>query len=88
MWYFAQPFRGTGALVLMIDNIIQDCVSFLGLAFVILFGFGLALHILFRHALAGDEVVDGLSDAYGTLQSSLATLFYALLGTFEPEARI
>lgn len=85
MWYFAQPFRGTGALVLMISNIVQDCISFLGLAFIVLFGFGLAMHILFRHEMRGDENSEDASEAYGSLQASLVTLFYALVGGFEPE---
>mgnify|MGYP000459425404 CR=1 FL=1 len=88
MWYFAQPFRGTGALVLMIGNIIQDCILFLGLAFIVLFGFGLAMYILFRHEAHGDEGNEEASDTYGSLQASLLTLFYALVGGFEPEVEV
>lgn len=80
----------------MIENIVNDCISFLFLAFVMLFGFALALHVLFRGITEGvleledksnaeDDTIQDASDAFGTFQSSLATLFYALLGAFEPE---
>ena len=99
MWYFAQPFRDTGALVLMIYNIARDCVAFLCLSFIVLFGFGLALHVLFRGISASteedvsnarddfiqDEDSVAASAAFGTFKQSLVTLFYALLGAFEPE---
>ena len=95
----------------MIDNIAKDCVYFLGLASIILFGFSLALHVLFRGVLdlqILDEAVEDpeqlvtvstLTEAnwdavvtgdverdFGSFQDSLVTLFYALLGNFEPEA--
>ena len=80
----------------MIQNIVNDCVSFLFLAFIVLFGFALALHVLFRGLMDGalahggesnadDSNNKDVEDAFGTFQSSLATLFYALLGAFEPE---
>ena len=87
MWYFAQPFRRTGALVLMIDNIAKDCVAFLALAFVVLVGFAIALHVLFRSVPNDREGCSDVSDAFGTFPSSLVSLFYALLGAFEPEVR-
>ena len=86
MWYFAHPFRRTGALVLMIDNIVKDCIAFLALAFVVLFGFALALHVLLRN-VSCDESESESCDAYGSFRDSLLSLFYALLGTFEPEVR-
>ena len=82
----------------MIDNIVRDCVAFLLLAFVVLFGFALALHVLLR-GLSGDDAEnqsqgsdgnDDLAaalDAFGSFQSSLATMFYALLGQIEPEVK-
>lgn len=57
VWYFAQPFRHTGPLVLLIDHVAKDCMYFIGLASIVLFGFALALHVLFRdvnHSLSAD----------------------------------
>jgi len=98
VWYFAQPYQNTGALVLMINHIVRDCIAFLFLAFVVLFGFALALHVLFRglveessqncssdpcHVQESD-VIAGV-DAFGSCEGSLAKLLFALLGAFEPE---
>lgn len=93
----------------MIDNILQDCIHFLGLAFVVLFGFGLALHVLSRGiqpldldggdgfdnddalvnqllpVIIEDEIEAEVADAFGTFPRSLLTLFFALLGNFNPE---
>ena len=66
VWYHAQAFQSTGALVLMIDYIFQDAVYFLGLAFIVLCGFAFALSFLLRHA-ASDyphlSVTDNVSNS-------------------------
>ena len=77
----------------MVRNVIVDCFAFLVLSFAVVFGFGLALHILHRHAPADD--VPGINDDserhedvlrdYDSLPNSLLTLFYALFGDFEAE---
>ena len=62
----------------------------------VLFGFALALHVLLRglsrddgeNESDGSDRNDDLAaalDAFGSFQSSLATMFYALLGQMEPE---
>lgn len=71
----------------MIDNIAKDCVAFLALAFIILVGFAIALHVLFKSVANESDDCADVSDAFGTFPSSLLSLFYALLGAFEPEAR-
>ena len=78
----------------MIENIIKDCFAFLALAFVVLFGFALALHVLFRsvpietdgdRGLNADEI--DVRHPFDTYRDSLLSLFYALLGAFEPDVR-
>lgn len=66
----------------MISNIAMDCNTFLILSFIVLSGFSLALHVLFRQTEYEDELVDS---SFRTLTNSFRTLFYALLGAFEPE---
>eukprot|EP00210_Caulerpa_lentillifera_P007742 g7388.t1 len=51
VWYFAQAFKKTGAFVLMIENVLKDCLPFLVLALVILIGYSFALFILFQSPL-------------------------------------
>eukprot|EP00210_Caulerpa_lentillifera_P007751 g7397.t1 len=95
VWYFAQAFEKTGAFVLMIENIIKDCVPFLGLALVILLGFSFALFILFQQALheiksignEGDnnETRDMIEQSFGDPWKATITMFYAMIGTFEPK---
>lgn len=68
----------------MIENIIKDCIAFLALAFVVLFGFALALRVLFRGVQPESYTREDYRQ-FGTFQESLLTLFYALLGTFDPE---
>eukprot|EP00210_Caulerpa_lentillifera_P001037 g1000.t1 len=51
MWYYAQPFAETGALVLMIENIIRDCFFFLLLAGIVLVAFSVALYVMFQYTI-------------------------------------
>eukprot|EP00210_Caulerpa_lentillifera_P007800 g7444.t1 len=100
VWYFAQAFEKTGAFVLMIENIIKDCVSFLGLALVILLGFSFAMFILFQQALHEKKSIDNEDDdneddynetrdtieqSFGDPWKAIVTMFYAMIGTFELE---
>ncbi|CAD7698159.1 unnamed protein product [Ostreobium quekettii] len=48
--YYLGPFRSTGSLVVMIREILKDIIIFMLLAFGILFGFGTAFFVLYRHA--------------------------------------
>lgn len=52
--YYMQAFESTGPLVVMIREILKDIIIFLLLAFGILFGFGTAFFVLFRHNRASD----------------------------------
>eukprot|EP00210_Caulerpa_lentillifera_P007841 g7483.t1 len=95
VWYFAQAFEKTGAFVLMIENIIKDCVPFLSLALVILLGFSFALFILFQRALHEKKSIDNEDDynetrdmieqSFGDPWKAIVTMFYAMIGTFEPK---
>jgi len=94
LWYFAQPFDHTGALVLLISNVILDCIPFLALSLVVLVGFSVAFYVLFQcvsnlaTADALEEEEDLIHDSFGSLRRSLSTLFYAMVGTFELEVRL
>ena len=80
----------------MVLNVIVDCAAFLVLSFAVVFGFGLALHILHRHADGDDETVSHDADEkngdytgdYRSLQGSLLTLFYALFGSFDADVSL
>eukprot|EP00210_Caulerpa_lentillifera_P007787 g7431.t1 len=95
VWYFAQAFEKTGAFVLMIENIIKDCVPFLGLALVILLGFSFALFSLFQQALHEIKLIGNEADtnetreiieqSFGDPWKAIVTMFYAMIGTFEPK---
>ena len=69
----------------MIENIVKDAIPFLGLALVILTGFALALHVLFRGVTEDEDMDKALDEAFGSFPKSMLSCFYALLGTFEPE---
>lgn len=47
--YYAQAFKGTGPLVIMIREIIQDIRFYIFLMFAILMGFAIAFFVLFRN---------------------------------------
>lgn len=97
VWYYAQPFEKTGALVLLVDNVISDCLPFLFLAFVILVGYSIALFVIFQfyledHPNASEQPEGELGrlmyEQYGTPWRSVSTLFYAMVGTFEAQVSL
>lgn len=51
--FYAQPFKHTGPLVIIIQEILKDMIFFLVLAVSIMFGFGVAFFVLFQ----GTEIV-------------------------------
>lgn len=51
--FYAQPFKHTGPLVIIIQEILKDMLFFLVLAVSIMFGFGVAFFVLFQ---ANDDV--------------------------------
>lgn len=81
----------------MIENVIQDCVFFLGLAGMVLVAFSIALFILFQrtiHDMPDDDVWDDMADeeaenlrmirsSFNSPQRAMLTLFYAMIGTYE-----
>lgn len=85
--YYAEPFEATGAIVIMIQEIIHDIWFFLFLGFAILFGFTAAFYITYRHS--GDERNDVMEvdmkveDQFGTFGRSMLTAFSMMLGDFE-----
>eukprot|EP00210_Caulerpa_lentillifera_P007810 g7453.t1 len=88
VWYFAQAFKKTGPFVLMIENIIKDCAPFLVLALVILLGFSFAMFVLFQQALHENDhndTRDLIKQSFGNPWKTMVTMFYAMVGTFEPE---
>eukprot|EP00210_Caulerpa_lentillifera_P006581 g6286.t1 len=91
VWYFAQSYRVTGALVLLIENVVRDCFPFLFLAGVVLLGFSIGLFVLFQNSLKdfhehnADDDIKKVHNSFGTPWNSIETLFYAMIGTFEPE---
>eukprot|EP00210_Caulerpa_lentillifera_P008888 g8480.t1 len=96
VWYYAQAFTKTGAFVLMIENVIRDCMPFLILSGIVLVGFSLALFALFQQSLrhcdpcnqdhVGDiSNWDEINASFGTPQKAMLTLFYAMIGTFDVE---
>lgn len=91
MWYFAQAFRQTGALVFMIENVLRDCMSFLLMAFVVLVGFSISIFIIVQHLLDDhttekeDDPMPAIKASFGSLLRVMVTLFYIMLGMFEPE---
>eukprot|EP00210_Caulerpa_lentillifera_P007789 g7433.t1 len=107
VWYYAQALDKTGAFVLMIENVIKDCLAFLVLTIVILIGSSLTLFILFQFPLQinktyeanskhedikgtfedenkEDEVRTIMEQSFGDPWKAVITLFYAMIGTFEP----
>jgi len=92
LWYFAQAFESTGAMVLMIENIIQDCLSFVKLVGCALIGFGLALYVALHYSLSHsscnanerqegkceeNEIKEKIDMDYGSPWKAILTLFYA-----------
>jgi len=80
--------------------VVHDCRPFLGLAFVILAGFSVALFVLFQCCSIppstnateeeddDDDEGDLIHESFGSQWRSLSTLFYAMVGTFEVEVRL
>jgi len=84
----------------MIENVVRDCVPFLTLAFSILGGFSCCLFVLFQHSLQEkkmqqdteeeeekDEFKNAIKQCFGDPLKAMVTLFYAMIGTFEPKVR-
>eukprot|EP00210_Caulerpa_lentillifera_P009034 g8622.t1 len=98
VWYFAQAFQQTGALVLMIENVARDCIFFLILAALVLISFSFALFNLFQHILHNavlpntkpesprdDDLANIIKRSYGNPIKAMLTLFYAMVGEFNIE---
>jgi len=83
VWYFFQPFRKTGSLVLLIANVLNDVVMFLVLAFIVLVGFALAFFVMYRMVEPADA--DETTEYFQSLHYSILSLFVFLSGNFEIE---
>ena len=71
----------------MIYSIVWDSSIFLGLAFIVMIGFGVGMPALFRKPSGTEDEIDDVKDAFGQINSSLETLFFALVGNFQPTVR-
>eukprot|EP00210_Caulerpa_lentillifera_P007813 g7455.t1 len=99
VWYFLQAFSKTGALVLMIENVIRDCIPFLILSGVVLFGFSIGLFAMYQdvvHASDSNKLEENdmqeenethqkIVSSFETPQKAMLTLFFAMIGTFDIE---
>ncbi|GMH40807.1 hypothetical protein BSKO_08711 [Bryopsis sp. KO-2023] len=94
--YYMRAFKATGPLVIFIGNIIANITTFLVLAFMVLFGFGVAFFVLYRHVVhlkpevqrqmtLREEELDNIQLAFGTLGQTLVTMFAFTLGDFDLE---
>lgn len=76
---------------MLIENVFHDCVPFLILSGVVLLGFSIGLFVLFQEPLkdydasTADDDMKKVHDSFGTPWNAMETLFYAMVGTFEPE---
>lgn len=80
--HFFLPFRITGAMIIMIFEIIHDISIFIILAIVVMLGFGISFYILFRLD-AEFYLEDDVLNAFGTISRSLVTTFAMMLGNFD-----
>lgn len=82
--YYAQAFKGTGPLVIMIREIIKDIRFYLFLMFSILMGFAIAFFVLFRNARFENSQLnaetDDITELFGDFDRTLITMFSMLLG--------
>eukprot|EP00210_Caulerpa_lentillifera_P007821 g7463.t1 len=99
VWYFLQAFSETGALVLMIENVIRDCIPFLILSGVVLLGFSIGLFAMFQDVIQisnsikleeddgqeENETHQKIVSSFESPQKAILTLFYAMIGTFDVE---
>eukprot|EP00210_Caulerpa_lentillifera_P007815 g7457.t1 len=99
VWYILQAFSETGALVLMIANVIRDCIPFLTLSGIVLFGFSFGLFAMFQDVIQAidsskpeedegqeeNETHQKIVSSFETPQKAMLTLFYAMIGTFDVE---
>jgi WD40 repeat protein len=63
--FFARGFDRTAAIVRMLLQVISDCVAFMSVVFVLVAGFGISMHILYKNDDAGDDEL--LKSASGSL---------------------
>ena len=83
--YYAQAFRKTGPLVIMIFEIIKDMMFFLATAAGVFVAFGFAFFVIFRHDIEQNEMDmdDSVFESFGSVDRSLLTTFGMMLGDFD-----
>ena len=74
--YFAQPFWESGGLVAAVRMILWHFVPFFVLIAIVLAGFEVAAYSF------------SYEDNFDSFPKALETLFYALIGDFDPDARL
>jgi len=92
VWYYAQPFEQTSTMVKCLTCMLNDILPFVSLALAVLVGFSVSLHVLFRCSLnthstseSEEDIYTMIHESFGSPLRSLSTLFYAMVGTLEPE---
>ncbi|CAD7700864.1 unnamed protein product [Ostreobium quekettii] len=95
--YYFLAFRPTGPLVIMIFEIVRDIVFFLIVSLGLLFGFGMAFFVLFRHdvldaeekrmnsmdSMGGGEDDNFYLTHFRTVDRSMFAVFGMMLGDFD-----
>eukprot|EP00803_Ostreobium_quekettii_P000758 evm.model.scf_2069.1 EVM.evm.TU.scf_2069.1 scf_2069:9780-19707(+) len=86
--YYAQAFEHTAPMVIMIREIVKDIRFFLFLGFAVLFGFGFAFFVLYRHerngeGVSGEETDEAIDTQFGNIGRSMITMFGMMLGEFD-----
>ena len=92
VWYYAQPFQVSGALVRTINDVANNCIVFFALGSVILFGFSVSLHVLFQHvnpaametesAIESPHIEDECDAVAGRIHDAFGTLPKSILTLF------
>ncbi|GMH43794.1 hypothetical protein BSKO_11728 [Bryopsis sp. KO-2023] len=104
MLHFAQAFRWTAPMVLMINEIVKAIFVFLVITFGLVFGFAISFNVLFRIEIhkprdpnvEPEESLLEVEDLFGNIGVSLVTAFGMMLGetqldklsTLEPMMRV
>lgn len=79
---------------MLVENVVRDCIPFLLLTLGVLAGFGFAMFALFQSILyeldfeEDNETRIAIDQGYGNPIKSMLTLFYAMVGMFDPTVSI
>eukprot|EP00210_Caulerpa_lentillifera_P009516 g9075.t1 len=90
MLFYARPFNPTGPFVIVIASLASKIIPLMFLGLCVLFGFGVAFHVLYRHVrdvdhLGEDNDYVPMQKAFCTIGSTMYTLFGYLFGQYEAD---